>query len=105
MFDDIFKKAKEFKEKLDEMQKELENETFETVVGGGLIKIKSNGKGEVLSVDIDESILAPDKKELLNGLLVSGLQSAQEKVRQIAEEKMKDLKINLPGFPFGYEHN
>lgn len=44
------------------MQQELEKETFETIVGGGLIKIKSNGKGDVLSIDIDESLLSPDKK-------------------------------------------
>lgn len=105
MFDDIFKKAKEFKETLDKMQQELEKETFETIVGGGLIKIKSNGKGDVLSIDIDESLLSPDKKELLSGLIISGLQSSQEKVKHITEEKMKDLQINLPGFPFGYEHN
>ncbi len=101
MFDNIFQKAKEFKDKLDKIQKELENESFETIVGGGLIKITSNGKGEVLSIDIDNSILSVEKKEMLVSLLVSGLQTAQEKTKQITEEKMKDIQIDLPGFPFG----
>ena len=105
MFNDIFKKAKEFKEKLDEVQKELENETIETTIGGGLLKIKSNGKGDVLAIDMDDSLLSVDKKEILSGLIVSGLHAAQEKAKLRAEEKMKDFQIDLPGFPFGNGSN
>ena len=100
MISDLFKKASELKNKINSISEELEKETIESIVGGGLIQISANGKGDIKSINIDDSLLNIGKKEILQGLLISCIQSIQEKARNKTEEKMRQFPIDIPGFPF-----
>jgi len=100
MINDLFKKANELKNKINSINEELEKETIESIVGGDMIKISANGKGDIKSINIDDSLLNVDKKDILQGLLISCIQSIQEKVKNKTEEKMRQFPIDIPGFPF-----
>ena len=63
-------------------------------------KEEVNGLGEVLNIDIDDSLLTPDNKEVLADLLVSALNEANKRSKEVMTEKMSSvagLPMNLPG--------
>ena len=75
-------KAKEFED-------EVASKEFISKSGGGLISVKSNGKGEILDISIDDSLL--EDKESLQILLISAVNDAiklSENEKKIAASKM-----------------
>ncbi|SYV97875.1 YbaB/EbfC family nucleoid-associated protein [Mycoplasmopsis edwardii] len=93
----------EFIKRLKNMQKELENkqaelEEKEFVVEKQGIKITALGSREIQNIELDEALIDPDDKELLQDLLVVALNELFEQI----QEAHNDLApTNLPGgFPF-----
>lgn len=102
----MMKKATELQSKMQAMQAELETVEVEGVSGGGVVKVKLSGKGDLKSVKIDDSLLKPDEKEILEDLLVTAHADARKKSESVMAEKMKDLTGGLPlppglKLPFG----
>ena len=87
----------EAQKKMKEIQKGLENITVDFEGAGGKIKLSMSGTQEVLSIDIDESLLSADKKQVLEREIVSSINSAASKVQKVAANELKsamgDLKI------------
>ena len=102
----MMKKATELQSKMQTMQAELEAVEVEGVSGGGVVKVTLSGKGDLKSVKIDDSLLKPDEKEILEDLLVTAHADARRKSESVMAEKMKDLTGGLPlppglKLPFG----
>ncbi|MBE2985212.1 YbaB/EbfC family nucleoid-associated protein [Campylobacter sp. RM9344] len=64
MLEEVQKKAKEFED-------ESSAREFGAKSGGGLVSVKANGKGEILDISIDDSLL--EDKESLQILLISAI--------------------------------
>ncbi|MBO6760299.1 MAG: YbaB/EbfC family nucleoid-associated protein, partial [Roseivirga sp.] len=64
-----------------------------------------NGKKSVISIDIDESLLSKDDKEMLQDLTVAAINNAMEKADARAKEEIKKstdgLMPNIPGMDLG----
>ncbi|HWV41018.1 YbaB/EbfC family nucleoid-associated protein [Pseudorhodoplanes sp.] len=102
----MMKKAAELQSKMQSMQAELEAVEVEGVSGGGVVKVTLSGKGDLRSVKVDDSLMKPDEKEILEDLLVTAHADARRKLEDVMSEKMKALTGGLPlpgGFklPFG----
>ncbi len=102
----MMKKAAELQSKMTAMQTELEAVEVEGASGGGLVKVVLSGKGDLKGVKIDDSLLQPGEKEILEDLLVTAHADARKKSENVMAEKMKSLTGGLPlppGFklPFG----
>lgn len=100
MFDNIdFSKMSQFlkdaQEKAKDLELELNNKQFNVKSGGGLIKISANGKGEIIDLNIDDSLL--DDKESLQILLISAINDLLKMVEQdkqnMATSLLSGLKI------------
>ncbi len=96
MFKDLdFSKMGEILSKVQEearkLQEESENKTFVAKSGGGMVKIKANGKGEIIDVDIDDSLL--EDKDSLQILLISAIND----VLKMVEEDKKLQATNMLG--------
>jgi DNA-binding YbaB/EbfC family protein len=94
----LMKQAAEFKSKMEAMQAELEASEVEGTSGGGLVAVKLNGKGEVKSVRIDDTLLKPSEKEVLEDLLVAAHADGRRKVEAMMQEKMQSVAggLSLP---------
>lgn len=92
----MMSKVKEMQERMQQMQAELAETECEGQSGGGLIKVTLNGKGEMLKVAIDPSLMKPDEAEILEDLIVAANQDAKTKVEAIAQEKMASITGGLP---------
>ena len=105
-FMDMMKKATELQSKMQQMQADLEALEVEGMSGGGVVKVVLNGKGDLKSVHIDDSLMRADEKEILEDLLVTAHADARKKSESAMAEKMKDLTGGLPlppglKLPFG----
>jgi DNA-binding YbaB/EbfC family protein len=92
----LMKQATELKSKMEAMQAELERLEIEGVAGGGLVAVTVSGKGDVRGVHIDDSLLKPDQKEILEDLIVAAHADARRKLEATLQEKMQALTGGLP---------
>ena len=98
-------KVKEMQAKMKEAQDKLEfiEETGEA--GAGMVKATVNGKKSVISIDIDESLLNKEDKEMIQDLTVAAINNALEKADARAKEEIRKstdgLMPNIPGMDLG----
>ena len=92
----LMKQAAEFKSKMEAMQAELERIEVDGTAGGGLVTVRLSGKGEMKGVKIDDSLIKPQEKEILEDLLVAAHADARHKAEAMLQEKMKAVTGGLP---------
>ena len=101
-FDDIMKMAEAAQAQLAQAQANLDKVEVEGQSGGGLVKIRATAKGRILAVDIDESLLAPAEKSMLEDLIAAALNDARTKADGAANEQMQAMTSGLP-LPPGFK--
>ena len=91
------KMMEQMQEKAKEIQEQAKNVQFTAKAGGGLVELTANGAGEVIDLNIDDSLL--DDKESLQILLIS----AMNEVNKMAEDNKKSQAMGMMGGmnPFG----
>src|SRR5919198_4036708 len=92
----LMKQAAELKSKMEAMQAELESLEVEGTSGGGLVSVKLSGKGEMKGVRIDESLIKPQEKEIVEDLIVAAHADARRKAEVLLQDKMKAVTGGLP---------
>ena len=92
----LMKQAAELKSKMEAMQAELDQIEVEGASGGGLVTVKLSGKGEMKAVKIDESLIKPQEKEIVEDLIVAAHADARRKAEALVQEKMKNVAGGLP---------
>lgn len=97
-FNNMIKQAQEMQAKMKKMQDELANLEAEGTSGGGLVKVKVNGKNEVKKITIDPSLLKPEEVEILEDLLTAAFSDAKKKAEELSQEQIKKITggLNLP---------
>jgi nucleoid-associated protein EbfC len=99
--EDLMKMAQEAQNKLMQAQEDLDKIEVEGVSGGGMVRIRASAKGRIIAVDIDESLLAPSEKQMLEDLVAAAINDARTKADLAAQESMKNVTGGLqlpPGF-------
>jgi DNA-binding YbaB/EbfC family protein len=92
----LMKQAAELKSKMETMQAELEQIEVEGTSGGGLVTVRLSGKGEMKSVKIDDSLIKPQEKEIVEDLIVAAHADARRKAETLVQDKMKNVTGGLP---------
>jgi len=70
--------------------------------GGGLVKIKATAKGRILGVDIDESLLQPSEKQMLEDLITAAINDCRAKADAAGNAEMSRMTAGLP-LPPGFK--
>jgi len=94
-FNNMLKQAQELQKKMADAQKKVEELEAEGTSGGGLVKVKINGKNITTSINIDDSLISKDEKEILEDLIVAALNDARENVQKKIAEEMSSLTGGL----------
>ena len=104
--DELMRQAQGMQAKLADAQAKLQETTAEGQAGGGLVAVTLRGSGELASVRIDPSLLAPDEAEVIGDLLVAAHADAKAKLDVASRQAMEGamgplagLAGSLPGFP------
>ena len=95
----LFKQAQQMQQKMVKMQEELAQRTVEASVGGGMVSVTVNGKNEVLRLKIEPQVVDPDDIEMLEDLVLAGVNEALRKSQEMISDEMSKLTggMNIPG--------
>jgi len=97
---DMGKMLEGMQENSAKLQKELESKTFNVKSGGGMVEVSINGIGEVLDINIDDSLLSD--KESLQILLIGAINDANKMVEQNKQNSAMDVLGSMGSInPFG----
>jgi DNA-binding YbaB/EbfC family protein len=92
----IMEMAQSAQAELQRAQQNLESIEVEGASGGGLVKIRATAKGTILSVSIDDSLLQPSEKAMVEDLVTAAINDARAKADLAAAEEMRKMTSGLP---------
>lgn len=95
----VIKQAQKMQERMAELQAELDEKEYDFTVGGGMITIKMNGKKEMHSIEIKPEVVDPDDIEMLQDLIVAGVNEAISSIEKTNNDEMSKVtgNLNIPG--------
>ncbi len=95
----ILRQAQQLQAKLAKAQEELGNMTVEATSGGGAVKVVIDGHQKVRSVDISSEVIEARDVELLQDLVMAGVNEAITKSQELAGKHLSSLTggLNIPG--------
>ncbi len=86
-------------EKMNRVQEELASKTVTGSAGGGMVTVQATGKGEIISISIEDEVIDAAEKELLQDLVSGAVNDALRKARDLAKSEMAGLAggVQIPG--------
>ena len=95
----MLKQAQKLQSKIFKLQEEMADRTVETSVGGGMVSVVANGKQEIVSIKVDPEVVDPDDVQMLEDLIVAGVNDALKKAQDMVSQEMTKLTggFNIPG--------
>ena len=91
----LMKQAQAMQEKIQEMQAEMERLEVEGQSGGGMVRVTLSAKGQMRNLVIDDQLLKPDEKQILEDLIITAHEDARKKAERLMEEKMQGVTAGL----------
>ncbi|MCG6119384.1 MAG: YbaB/EbfC family nucleoid-associated protein [Blastomonas sp.] len=94
--------AQTVQRQMNEAQAKLESLEVEGAAGGGLVKVRATAKGRILGVSIDDSLIVPADKQMLEDLIAAAFNDARTKADRASEEEMSKMAQGMP-LPAGFK--
>ncbi len=95
----IMQQAQQMQAKMAEIQEQLANKTITGSAGGGMVNVTVNGRGDILSIAIEDALLSVEEKEMLQDLIVAATNDGLRKAKELGKQEMQQLTggLNIPG--------
>jgi hypothetical protein len=100
--EDIMAMAQNVQDELTKAQAALDTIEVEGASGGGLVKVRASAKGRIVAVDIDESLLQPSEKQMVEDLVAAAFNDARTKADAVSQAEMSKMTSGLP-LPPGFK--
>ena len=94
-FNNMIKQAQELQQKMADAQQKVEILEAEGVAGGGIVRVTINGKNNVTSINIDDSVIDKNEKEILEDLIMAAFNDAKEKIQKKIADEMSSVTGGL----------
>jgi len=94
--------AETIQKQMNETQGKLDKMEVEGLSGGGLVKIRCSAKGRVIGVGIDDSLMQPSEKGMLEDLIAAAYNDARVKADSVANEELAKAQSGM-GLPPGFK--
>lgn len=96
---DMMKQVQKMQAKMEQIQAQLEADRIEGSAGGGMVKVVTNGKHDLVSLAIDPEVVDKNDVEMLQDLIVAAVNQARQKAQEIQSSRMSELTggLNIPG--------
>ncbi len=98
---ELMKQFQSLKENVEKAKEDLKKENIVVEVGGGMVKVVSNGLGDIIDIEIDRSLLKEEEYQVLKDLLISAVNEASERSKEVMTQKISEvsgLPMNLSKF-------
>jgi DNA-binding YbaB/EbfC family protein len=98
-FGDLMKQAQQLQTKLARVQEEAANKTVEVSAGGNMVTAVVNGRLELVSLRVDQTVLEAGDAEMLQDLVIAAVnQGIREAQKMMADEVGKVTGgLKIPG--------
>ncbi len=95
----LMKQAQQMQAKLAMLQNELNDREVESSAGGGAVKVKVNGKQQVLSISISKEAVDPNDVATLEELVLTAVNSGLKQSQDMVQQAMSKVTggMNIPG--------
>ena len=100
--EEIMQMAQNAQAELQKAQDNLDKIEVEGQSGGGLVTVRCSAKGRIIAVTIDESLLVPSEKTMVEDLATAAFNDALGKADQAAAAEMQKMSATLP-LPPGFQ--
>ena len=97
----LMKQAQAMQSNMKKAQDELAQLEVTGEAGSGAVKITITGKHQVRRVQLDESLLVPEDKDMLEDLVAAAFNAAVRKAEETSSDKMGKITASMPGLPGG----
>jgi nucleoid-associated protein EbfC len=94
--------AQNIQKQMDQAQVTLDTIEVEGVSGGGMVKVRATAKGRIIGVAIDDSLIVPADKQMLEDLITAAFNDAREKADAASNAEMSKMTTGLP-LPAGFK--
>jgi hypothetical protein len=99
----LMKQLPKIREEMERLQQRLGQITTEGDAGAGMVKVKVNGRLELLSCVLSDEALRLNDREMLEDLIVAAVNQALSKARQLTSEETGKMASNLGLPPTGLD--
>jgi DNA-binding YbaB/EbfC family protein len=95
----LMKQAQQMQAKLAMLQNELAEREVEASAGGGMVKVKVNGKQQLLSISINRECVDPNDVSTLEELVFTAVNQAMKQSQDMVQQAMSKVTggMNIPG--------
>lgn len=93
--------AETIQKQMNEAQATLDTIEVEGVSGGGLVKVRCTAKGRVIGVSIDQGLMQPSEKQMVEDLVAAAFNDARTKADQASNAEMQRIQQSV-GLPPGF---
>jgi len=95
----LLKQAQQMQSKISTLQKELEGRELDISAGGGMVKIKINGKQEIIAVSINPECVDSSDIQTLEELVKTAVNQAVKESQEMVSSAMSKVTggIHIPG--------
>ena len=100
--EEIIQMAGNVQAELQKAQEGLDKIEVEGFSGGGLVKVRASAKGRIIGVSIDDSLMQPSEKGILEDLIAAAFNDARAKADQVSNAEMANMQSGM-GLPPGFK--
>jgi hypothetical protein len=93
----MMKQVQEMQAQMARAQEELANEVVEASAGGGMVRVKATGAGEIVELKIAPEAIDPEDPEMLEDLVLAAVNQALENAQQLMQSKLGGAMGGLGG--------
>ena len=84
----LMRQAQKMQQDMERAKEELDNTDFTSTVGGGMVSVVMKGNKTVKSIKINPQVVDPDDVEMLEDLIISGVNDCISQIDKAEKEKM-----------------
>ena len=97
----LMKQAQNMQENMQKMQEKLALVEVEGQAGAGMVKVAMTCRHDVKRVTIDDSLMNPDEKNIVEDLVTAAFNDARDKADRVSADQMKEMQGSM-GLPPGF---
>ena len=92
------KQLQDMQRKLGKLEIDLKERIVEATAGGGMVKVLANGAEEIVDIKIDEAVIDPEEKSLLEDMVLAATSEAIKKAKKLREAELAKITgMAMPG--------
>jgi DNA-binding YbaB/EbfC family protein len=98
----LMRQARKLEKAMEDARGSLDQVSVEAESGGGLVKVRMDGRCTLLKLEIDPKAIDPNDKAMLEDLVSAAVNAGADKARAAADEHLRKATggVKVPGLPY-----